>query len=121
MQTNSTSSFSDGAGASSGSSVNAVYKGVDAAGAALHSGIDKVVDPARQAVDSLSNAAHGTVDKLASVATKTADRISDQTRRVTDSPARALDYSKSWVQDKPLEAVGAALVIGFVLGRLTGR
>jgi ElaB/YqjD/DUF883 family membrane-anchored ribosome-binding protein len=100
---------------------NAVHRGVDSAGAALYSGIDKVADPARQAVDRLSSAAHGTVDKLASSATHTADRFSDQTRRVTEAPARALERSKSWVQDKPLEAVGVALAVGFIVGRLTGR
>lgn len=113
MQTNSSFPSSDTA--------NAVHRGVDSAGAALHSGIDKVADPARQVVDRLSTAAHGTVDKLASSATHTADRFSDQTRRVTEAPARALACSKSWVQDRPLEAVGAALALGFIVGRLTGR
>ena len=113
MQTSSTSP--------SGESADAIHRGVDSAGAALHSGIDKVTDPARQAVDRLATAAHGTVDKLASSATDTADRFSDQTRRVTEAPSKALACSKSWVQEKPLEAVGAALALGFILGRLTGR
>jgi ElaB/YqjD/DUF883 family membrane-anchored ribosome-binding protein len=102
-------------------SANAVQRGVESAGAALHSGIDKVADPARQAVDRLSSSAHETVDKIASSASHTADRFSEQTRRLTDAPARALDCSKSWVQDRPLEAVGAALALGFILGRLTSR
>jgi ElaB/YqjD/DUF883 family membrane-anchored ribosome-binding protein len=121
MQTNSSFPSGDTATASNGAAVNAVQRGVDSAGAALHSSIDKVAAPARQAVDLLSTAAHGTVDKLASSATHTADRFSDQTRRVTQAPARALACSKSWVQDRPLEAVGAALALGFLVGRLTGR
>ena len=100
---------------------NVVTRGVETAGAALHSGIDKVADPARGAVDNLSSAAHSTVNKLASSATSTADRFSDQTRRLTEAPARAVKYSKSWVQDKPLEAVGAALAVGLLVGRLTSR
>ena len=40
---------------SSGSSAKAVQRGVDSAGAALHSGIDQVADPARSAVDSFSS------------------------------------------------------------------
>lgn len=101
--------------------LNAVHRGVDSAGAALHSGIDKVADPARSTVDRVSAAAHDTVDKLASTAASAADRLNTQTRKLTDTPQRALESSKSWVQDKPLEAVGAALAIGFILGRLTGR
>ena len=107
--------------ASNGAASTAVQRGVDSAGAALHASIDKVADPARQAVDRLSTAAHGTVDKMASSAAHTADRFSEQTRRVTETPERVLASSKSWVQERPLEAVGAALAIGFLVGRLTGR
>ena len=110
-----TSTYSDD------NSAGAIQRGVESAGDALHSGIDKVVDPARQAIDSMSSKAHDTVDKLATSASHTANRFADQTKRLTDAPAKALACSKSWVQDKPLEAVGAALAIGFILGRLTAR
>ncbi|MES2508468.1 MAG: hypothetical protein V4625_00995 [Pseudomonadota bacterium] len=99
----------------------AVQRRVDSAGAALHSGIDKVADPARSAVDRLSSTAHETVDRMASSANTTADRLSDQTRRFTEMPVQALDTSKSWVRERPLEAVAAALAFGFVFGRLTAR
>ena len=98
-----------------------VQRGVDSAGAALHSTIDHVADPARNTVDRVSSAAHETVDKLASEASHVADRFSDQARWVSEAPHRALDCSKSWVQERPLEAVGAALALGFIVGRLTAR
>ena len=100
---------------------NPIQRGVQSAEAALHSGIDKVADPARSAVDRVSSAAHESVDKLASGASSVADRFADQTRRVSEAPARALGVSRSWVQENPLEAVGAALALGFILGRLTAR
>jgi ElaB/YqjD/DUF883 family membrane-anchored ribosome-binding protein len=100
---------------------SAIHRRLDSAGAALHSTIDKVAEPARSTVDRVSTAAHETVDKLASNASHVVDRFADQTRLVAEAPARALDYSKSWVQDRPLEAVGAALALGFILGRLTAR
>ena len=103
------------------SSASTMQRGVDSAGAALHSSIDKVVDPARQAVDRLSSSAHDTVDKLASNASQTADRLSDRARRLTEAPAKVMESTKSWIQDKPLEAVGAALALGFIVGRLTAR
>ncbi len=99
----------------------AVQRRVDSAGAALHSGIDKLADPARSTVDRLSSTAHQTVDKLADGANSTADKIAGQTRRFTEAPTRALETSKSWVQERPLEAVAAALAFGFVFGRLTAR
>lgn len=102
-------------------SANAVKRGVDSAGAALHGTIDKMADPARSTVDRLSSAAHQTVDKLASNAAHVADRFSGQTRRLTEAPVQALEHSKSWIQERPLEAVGAALALGFILGRLTSR
>lgn len=91
------------------------------AGASLHNTVDEASRPLNSAVDRVSTAAHETVDKLASSASHVADRFSDQTRRVTEAPSRAIDFSKSWVQERPLEAVGAALALGFILGRLTSR
>ena len=110
-----TFTYSDSTGA------GAVQRGVESAGDALHSGIDKMVDPARHAIDSMSSTAHDAVDKLATSAGHTASRFADQTRRVTEAPAKAVDYSKSMIQDRPLEAVGIALALGFIFGRLTAR
>lgn len=92
---------------------------VDSASSALHGTIDKVTDPALTSVTRLADAAHQTVDKLASSAAHVAERFAGDAQRVKDAPREALEYSKSWVQDKPLEAVGAALVIGFLIGRLS--
>lgn len=100
---------------------NAVQRGVESAGAALHQGIDKVAEPARSTVESLSASAHQTVDSLASSAAHVADRFSDETRKISEAPGKALDYSKTCIQDRPLEAVGIALALGFIFGRLTAR
>ena len=93
--------------------------GVVTATAALHSTIDKVTDPTLSSVSRLASVAHQTVDKLASSAGHVAEKFAEEARRVKQAPAQAVDYSKSWVQERPLEAVGAALAIGFLLGRLT--
>lgn len=100
---------------------NAVQRGVESAGTALHQGIDKLADPARSAVESLSAGAHQTIESLASAAGHVADRFADQTRKVSEAPGKALDYSKTCIQDRPLEAVGIALALGFIFGRLTAR
>ena len=93
----------------------------ESAGASLHTSIDKAARPLHSTVDRVSTAAHTTVDKLTSSASHVVDRFADQTRRITEAPSHALEFSKSWVQERPLEAVGAALAVGFILGRLTSR
>jgi ElaB/YqjD/DUF883 family membrane-anchored ribosome-binding protein len=104
-----------------GSASNPVLRGVETAGTALHTGIDKVADPTRSAIDRASAVAHKKVDQLTDGALGVADRFSEQTRRVADAPQRAVDYSVSYVQAKPLQTVGVALALGFLIGRLTAR
>jgi ElaB/YqjD/DUF883 family membrane-anchored ribosome-binding protein len=119
-----TTSFGDPAtspSATISNAPNAVQRGVESAGTALHQGIDKIAEPARNAVDGLSSSAHQTVDSLAGSAGHVADRFADETRRISEAPAKALDYSKTRIQDRPLEAVGIALAVGFIFGRLTSR
>jgi len=99
----------------------ALKRGVDSAGAALHTSIDKMVDPALDAVGLVTSVAHGAVNRLSSGATHVADRVSENATRVSEASGRAVESSKSWIQDKPLEAVGMALVLGFIIGRLTAH
>ncbi len=109
-----------GTGATMASSAdNAVQRSVNQAGSSLHDTIDKVADPARSTVDRAATAAHNTVDKLASGAASVAGKVSDQAQRFTDVPLQAVDYSKAYIKEHPLQAVGAALLAGWVFGRLT--
>lgn len=98
--------------------LKAVQRGVDSAGTALHNTIEKIAEPTRSGVDRAATVAHETVDKLAINASSAAEKISEKTRRLTDAPNRALESSKDWVKDEPVKAIGAALAIGFILGRL---
>ena len=108
-------------GSVSPSNESAMTRGVDQAGNTLHSTIDKVAEPLRSTVERAASAAHSTVDKLASGANSVAGKFGDQAHRLTDAPKQAADHVKAYVLDKPLQAVGIAVVAGFVLGRLTGR
>ena len=94
-----------------------VKPAVDSAGNALHGTIDKVAGT----VERVSGAAHETVDKLADQATQVADKFSDQTRWLSEAPNQALVSSKDWIREKPLEAVGIALAVGYLYGRLKSR
>jgi len=99
----------------------ALKRGVESAGTALHSSIDKMVDPALDAVGLVTNVAHDAVNRLSSGATQVADRVSENATRVSEASGHAVECSKSWIQDKPLEAVGMALALGFIIGRLTAH
>lgn len=100
---------------------NAVQRGVGQAGSTLHDTIDKMAEPARSTVDRAATAAHNTVDKLASGVSGVAGKVSDQAQRFTDVPLQAVDYSKAYIKDHPLQAVGVALLVGMVFGRLTAN
>jgi ElaB/YqjD/DUF883 family membrane-anchored ribosome-binding protein len=108
METTTFPKSSSGANASSASA--GASAGIESAKSSFSKGIDKSAAPARQAVDRFSSFAHETVDKVADVA-----------NRYSDVPTKALDTSKTWVQDRPMVAVGAALVLGLVIGRLTSN
>lgn len=98
---------------------NTLSRGVNQAGSALHDTIDKVADPARNTVERAAAAAHSTVDKLASTANNLAGKVNENAHRFTDAPLQAVDYSKAYIKDHPLQAVGAALLVGLIFGRLT--
>lgn len=102
-------------------SSNSVKTRSGSAGEMLQNGVNKATDPAHGAVDRLSTVAHDTVDKVASTASQAAGKLSQQTQRLSEGSAKAYEMTQDWVKEKPMGAVGAALAIGFILGRLTGR
>lgn len=117
-----TTAYMDGHAAdAAANAASALQRGFESTGDALHSRIDKMANPARHALDSMSSNAHSAVDALASSASHTAIRFADQTRRLTEAPTKAVERSKSMIQDRPLQAVGMALAVGFVIGRLSLR
>lgn len=56
-----------------------------------------------------------------SMAHDTVDKVADFASRYTRSPKQAVEASKTLMQDKPVVAVGAALALGLLLGRLILR
>ncbi len=98
---------------------SALLRGVDHAGSSLHDTIDKMAAPTKGTVDKVASAAHSTVDKLAGGASTVASKLAEHSHLLTDVPLQAVDYSKAYIKDHPLQAVGGALVIGWLLGRLT--
>ena len=105
----------------SGSDESALLRGVNQAGSSLHDSIDKATQPAHSTVDRAASMAHSTVDKLASSANTVAGKVSEHAHLLTDVPMQAVDYSKAYIKDHPMQAVGGALPIGYIFGRLTAN
>ena len=109
-----------GAGSTSSASADsALLRSVNQAGNTLHDTIDKAAQPVHSTVDRAASVAHSTVDKLASGATTVAGKVSEHAHLLKDVPMQAVDYSKAYIKDHPLQAVGGALLLGDVFGRLT--
>jgi ElaB/YqjD/DUF883 family membrane-anchored ribosome-binding protein len=75
---------------------------------------------ARETVDRAKDSAHSTVDRLASTARDWAGRLDERTQGLTDMPTRALDYSRHTVQERPVQAILLAMLVGYVIGRFSG-
>ena len=117
---NSNSNLYTGAGTTpSASADSALLRSVNQAGNTLHNTIDKTAQPVHSTVDRAASVAHSTVDKLASGATTVAGKVSEHAHLLKDVPLQAVDYSKAYIKDHPLQAVGGALLLGYVFARLT--
>ena len=76
--------------------------------------------PTRETVDRAKDSAHNTVDRLASTARDWAGRLEERTQGLADMPTRALDYSRHTVQERPVQAMLLAMLLGYVVGRFSG-
>jgi hypothetical protein len=74
----------------------------------------------RETVERAKDAAHSTVDRLASTARDWAGKIDERARGMSDVPMRALDYSRSTVQEHPMQAILLSVLLGYVIGRFSG-
>lgn len=97
----------------------AVQRGVQQVGERLHDTIERVAEPVRGAVDRASSGAHKAVDKMASGVHTAAEKVDEQARRVRVMPDQAMEQARDCVRGRPLQAVGAALALGWLLGRLS--
>ncbi|KQP22995.1 YqjD family protein [Pseudorhodoferax sp. Leaf267] len=99
-----------------------LQRGVRQVGDTLHDTIDKVAEPVQSAVNRVSNTAHESVNKVANSVRSAASRVDEQARRVRDTvrelPHQAADHARDYVRIRPLQAIGAAFVMGWLIGRL---
>ncbi len=119
MENSNSNQYSGSSPTSTASGESGLLRSVNQAGGTLHDTINKMAEPARGTLDRATAAAHTTVDKLASGASTVVGKISDNAHLLKDVPLQAVDYSKAYIKDHPMQAVGAALLVGLVVGRMS--
>jgi ElaB/YqjD/DUF883 family membrane-anchored ribosome-binding protein len=77
-----------------------------------------VASKATGAIDSARSSAHGAVDNVADHASAAIDWTTARINSATEAPNRYLDAGAEYIRERPYVAVGVALAVGYVIGRL---
>ena len=75
-------------------------------------------EKAAPAIDRVARAAHETVDKVARAAGPAADWINESAEQLKQQQQQILDGSRGYIRERPLVAIGIALAVGYLAGRL---
>jgi ElaB/YqjD/DUF883 family membrane-anchored ribosome-binding protein len=78
----------------------------------------KVVDAASSTMDRMTSGAHAAVDKTADMAARAAESLDAKGEQLKDLQAQWRETSRAYVRDHPVQALGIAVVGGFLLSRL---
>jgi hypothetical protein len=76
------------------------------------------VDSARHSLQRARHVAHEAVDRLTTGASDLVDRLESKTAGWGDMPQKAWSYSRSTIQDRPVQSLLVALAAGYVVARL---
>ena len=97
---------------------NPISSVVDAAAQTAHKTTDKVADKAAMNIDRSATAVHRAVDNAADAAGTAAEWASatfDQAQQVT---TRFTESASASIRARPITAVAAVLIVGYLFGRL---
>jgi ElaB/YqjD/DUF883 family membrane-anchored ribosome-binding protein len=79
---------------------------------------NNVAAKATGVIDAARSTAHGAVDKVADQASAAVGWTATRLSSATDTPNRYLDAGADYIRHRPYVAVGIALTVGYVVGRL---
>lgn len=96
----------------------AINAKIEGAAKTAHQAVDKVADKATVQVDQLSGSAHRAVDSAADAATSASDWASGISEQAKRAQTQLTEATRESIRMHPLCAVGSALAIGYLLGRL---
>jgi ElaB/YqjD/DUF883 family membrane-anchored ribosome-binding protein len=96
----------------------ALTRGIKHAESGAHHTIDKAAEAARPAVDRIASGAHHAVDGVANAANQASETLSAKGKQIKEAQAHILDYSREYMREHPVAALGIAAAAGFVLSSL---
>ncbi len=91
---------------------------LESAAQTAHQTVDKVADTASAQVDRLSGTAHRAVNSAADAANTAAEWASTLPEQAKEVQSKFTESACASIRARPLSAVGGALVIGYLLGRI---
>jgi len=80
--------------------------------------IDTVAEATTDAVESVKASMHGAVDSVADKATAASQWASETLDTAKQAPSDLIETGAEYIRSRPYAAVGVALCIGFVIGKL---
>src|SRR5262245_34348174 len=94
---------------------------VDLAADRAHRAVDRAKEKAAPMLQRAATAAHQTIDKVASATAPAAQWMSDNGRRLGTKSTQLADVCSDRVRAQPFVFVGAALAIGYFVGKFLQR
>jgi ElaB/YqjD/DUF883 family membrane-anchored ribosome-binding protein len=101
-----------------GGHADAVDAKVEAAAQAAHHATDRIAEKAIAQVDRLSGTAHHAVDHTADAAKSAARWAASVPEQARQVQAQLTESASASIRARPLTTVAAALVVGYLIGRL---
>ena len=80
--------------------------------------VDRAASTAHDAVDRVADRVGPAIGRIRSVATETADSVSARAGDVGSMGDELVESARSYVRERPLAALGVAVVAGILLSRL---
>jgi ElaB/YqjD/DUF883 family membrane-anchored ribosome-binding protein len=94
------------------------HDALDRAAGAATGAAETAARKAGPAIDRAAEVAHRAVDKAAGIATPAADWVSTKTDVLREAPQRLAREGREIVVNNPWKAVGAAVLLGLLVGRI---
>lgn len=91
---------------------------IDSVAEQARSAVDRVADRATGAVKTAKASIHEKVDTVADRANAASQWASDKVDAAKQAPTDLLDAGAEYIRARPYAAVGAALAIGYLIGKL---
>ena len=96
-------------------------RNVDLAADRMHRAVDRAKEKAAPMLQRAATAAHRTIDKVATATAPAAQWVSDNGRQLGTKSTQFADVCSDRVRARPFISVGAALAIGYFVGKFLQR